>query len=735
MKGAPPASMKKSAPNLLLQDAVTLHQRGAIHEATARYFEILSRDPRNVDALFFLGLASAQQGHFQEAVTSLRKAVKIGPKHAAAHNLLGESLKELGEADEALRCFDRAIALQPQLPNAHLGRANLLLRLSRPAEALESFDRAISVHPGSVEAWNGRGNLHAALGHNEDAIACFDRAILLAPDSAELHANRGSALAALGRHEDALESFDRALAANPRFAEVLVNQGNSFSKLDRNEEALRSYDRAIAIRPDLAGAHLSRGFALHQAQRFDHALASFDRALALDRSLSEAHVARALTLRSLKRLDEALASCDAAIALKPDIGRSWQQRSRILCDLGHQTEALTAADRAIALQPNEFVHHEQRAFVLTATGRLQDALETYDRMIKIAPEKADTYADRAGIYNALGRFDEAFFDAANALRLAPGDDEVLYKISLIERLHGRWVEGAKKYESRLKNRRSFETPAYPRWAGEALNGELLLLVGEQGLGDRIQYASYIPRLIKDGCRVAVWTDAKTAPLLATIPGLEAAFSDIKAIDGVAGIRWVPMASLPHIFRTTPDTIPHTAPYLSAELARVEAWRQIIGSNGFKIGVNWQGNSEYRFDKLRSISLLEFAPLAEIPGVRLISLHNRPQAEQVRALSFGDLIETPLPKDANGEGLLDAAALMMNLDLMVTSDTMVAHLAGALGCRTLVALPHVPDWRWLLARDDSPWYPSLRLFRQTTAGDWGDVFARIAATVEEIKSGR
>jgi tetratricopeptide (TPR) repeat protein len=725
--------MKKPAPSALLQDAVALHQRGAIHEATARYFDILSRDPRNVDALYFLGLASAQHGHFVEAAKSLRKAVKLAPKHAAAYQLLGEVLKELGDTDDALRCFDRAIALQPEAPNARIGRGNLLIRLARFDDALQTFDRAVAAWPESVEAWNGRGNVLAALGRPGEAVASFDRALALAPEAAELHANRGSALAALARHEEAIASFDRALAVNPRFAEVLVNKGNSLSKVDRNDEALASYDRAIAIRPDFAGAHLSRGFALQQEQRHVEALASFDRALVLDRSLAEAHNARATALRSLKRLDEALASCDRAIAVAATQGRFWQQRSRILCDLGREPEAIAAADQAIACQPNEPGLHQQRASALIAAGRFEDALETHDRMIAIDPDGADTYVERAGLYNALGRFEEAFVDVNRALALAPDNDVVRYKVSLIERLHGRWVEGSRNYECRLHVLQTFKAPPYPRWTGESLTNELLLLAGEQGLGDRIQYASYIPQLIKDGYRVAVWTDVKSASLLDTIPGVSAVFSDLAEARWIAGesaVRWAPMASLPFIFRTTPDNIPKTAPYLSVDPARVEKWRHILGPDGFKIGINWQGNSEYRFDRQRSIALAEFAPLMDIPGARLISLHNRPRAEQVRDVSFADAIETPLAEDATREALLDAAALMMNLDLLVTSDTMAAHLAGALGCKTFVALARVPDWRWLLDRDDCPWYPSLRLFRQRRAGDWGGVFTRIAESIRK-----
>jgi hypothetical protein len=198
------------------------------------------------------------------------------------------------------------------------------------------------------------------------------------------------------------------------------------------------------------------------------------------------------------------------------------------------------------------------------------------------------------------------------------------------------------------------------------------------------------------------------------------------------IRWLPIASLPHVLQTTPESVPQTAPYLTVSAERVATWRERLGTRGPKIGISWQGNPNYRFDKLRSIPLCEFQPLATIPGIRLVSLQTLPGAEQIGAVPFGHLVEKILSEsDFSNDALLDAAAVIISLDLVVTSDTMLAHLAGALGCKTFLALPRVPDWRWLLDRDDCPWYPSVRLFRQTTVGKWGDVFARVGDAVEQM----
>jgi hypothetical protein len=269
------------------------------------------------------------------------------------------------------------------------------------------------------------------------------------------------------------------------------------------------------------------------------------------------------------------------------------------------------------------------------------------------------------------------------------------------------------------------------WQGEPPAGEPLLIRGEEGLGDQIQFCRYVPHLADLGHRVVVWPDAKLRLLLAAVRGVAKVVADEGEIARLGPFRWVNLLSLPHILRTTPETIPPTAPYLAVDPARVAAWRKRLGS-GFKVGIHWQGNPRMVQDRIRSMPLAAFQPLADIAHLRLISLQKQPGSHQIAEVGFRDRIETPLDdSDIGAEAMLDTAALLMNLDLIVTSDSMIPHLAGALGRPVFLATMHVPDWRWQLRGEDSPWYPTVRLFRQPAPGDWADVFRRIAASAREL----
>jgi tetratricopeptide (TPR) repeat protein len=625
------------SPSFLLQEAILMHQRGAVSEAAERYAQVLAGDPKNVDALCLLGMALGQQGRFAEAADSLRKTVKLAPKHAAAHNMLGVALRELGKGADALRSFERALACQPDFRDAGVNAANLMMTLGRPAEAVKTYDRLLAVKPDLADLWCDRGVALEALGRREDALASYECAIVAKPGLAEAHANRGNVLAALGRHEEAIANYERALAAKGDFVEVHINRGNALRLLGRYEEAAASYERAIALRDDYAEAHFSRGLALEDLCRFDAALASYERAL--------------------------------------------------------------------ALQPAE---RDPRF-----AGRV--------------------YAHRASSLDMLARHDEALADGVRSLRLAGDDAGVLYRLAFLELLHGQWREAWPKHERRIELGyglpAGFTPPPAPLWRGEPPDDQPLVLRCEQGAGDRIQFCCYVPYLAERGYRVVLWSE-RFAELLQTVRGAERVVTRIEDV-GTTRLRWLHMMSLPHVLGTTPDTVPQTAPYLVADPARVAAWTARIGRQGFKIGIAWQGNRGYRQDKLRSIPLAAFAPLAEIPGVRLISLQKGYGSEQVAQVPFGDRIEDLGADFDTGPAFLDTAAVMTGLDLIISPNTAIAHLAGALGRPLFVALNQIPDWRWLLGRDDSPWYPTARLFRQTAARDWDGVFGRIAPAVADM----
>jgi tetratricopeptide (TPR) repeat protein len=505
---------------------------------------------------------------------------------------------------------------------------------------------------------------------------------------------RGELAEAALRYERVLAVEKRNLNALYFLATIRCQQG----ALDDGIELAR---KALKIEPKLAAAHNLIGMAQQQRGKCEVALSHFDRAVAANRDLFEA----------------------------------WLNRASLQVTLGRRKEAIESFDRAIALRPNHAPARLARGTALMFGDRDAEALRDFDAAVAAAPDLASALASRGYLLNRLGRFEEAFADLARAIALAPDDEDVRYHASLVELLHGRWREGFPKYESRLSApsldySRKFIAPACSRWNGEPPGDYLLVLFTEQGRGDVVQFARFASMLADKGYRVAVATQPAYASMLEGVGGIERIITDTSVLPQLGPQRWRMLMSVPGVLGITPDTIPAGVPYLRPGAQHLAAWRERLG-RGFKVGISWQGSPTFVHDKGRSIPLGAFAPLAGIPNIRLISLQKHPGAGQIAGAPFGAWIETPLnPSEVSDRAFSDTSAVIANLDLVVASDSMIAHLAGALGRPAFVALRRIPDWRWLLGRDDCPWYPTARLFRQTTDGDWQTVFGRIAAAVQE-----
>ncbi len=437
------------------------------------------------------------------------------------------------------------------------------------------------------------------------------------------------------------------------------------------------------------------------------------------------------------RLKEAEAGLAALQRRQPDVPEVLHLLALIELRTHRAEAAAGHLEKAIARVPDSADLHNLLGLALKELERPEDAMAAYGRAIDINPGHTEAHVNLGAALHDLCRLKEAGESFRRALDIDPGYAAAHDNLGMTLLLDGQFKEGWAEYTWRsgqdvlLSGDRVLDKPF---WDGSDLDGKTLLLFAGQGLGDTIQFFRYLPKVAAKGGDVILQCPAPLMRLL-------------KAAPAAAGIRLVteigdapfdlqaPLHSLPHLFESDMETIPADVPFLAAEDERVGDWRDRIGGNGFRIGIGWQGNPTYKADRNRSIPLRFFEPLAKVPNVRLISLQKVNGLEQLETLPRGMTVETLGDDFDDGEdAFIDTAAVMMILDLIITSDTAIAHLAGALAKPVWTLLPWVPDWRWLLDRDDSPWYPTMRLFRQPAAGDWDAVFKDLGKALGQLAEG-
>jgi predicted O-linked N-acetylglucosamine transferase (SPINDLY family) len=403
----------------LLEEALTMHRRGAIAEAAARYAEVLRADPGNADAQYYLAVISCRDGRFAEGAEFARKALVTDPQHARAHVLLGRALSELGRNVEALVSFERAIARTPDLAQAHASRADVLSDLGRNAEAIESYDRALVLAPDVAEDWFNRGLALHAVGRYDQAIASFDRAIASKPDLVQAHRSRANMLSDLGRNAEAIEGYDRVLAIEPDAVEDWFNRGLVLHAVGRHEDAIASFDRAIAGKDDFAQAHLARARVLSDLGRYKDAFEGVDILLAIEPDLAEAWLDRGHIFYELKRYDDALAAYDRALALKPKLAAAWLGQGNVHAEVKQHDDAIPAYDRALALKPDLAEAWLGRGNVDAKFKRHDQARAAYDRAVALKPDLADAWLGRGNISFEFKQHADALAAYGRALALKP----------------------------------------------------------------------------------------------------------------------------------------------------------------------------------------------------------------------------------------------------------------------------------------------------------------------------
>jgi tetratricopeptide (TPR) repeat protein len=599
----------------------------------------------------------------------------------------------LGNPAEAVRLYRRAVQSDPGNADAWC-LLGIALRAAGDAEqAVASHRESLRLRPHFVEAWNNLGNALVDQGKLEEAVTAFEQVLRLRPDFAEAHNNLGAALRHQGQWAAAVARYQQALRLRPDYPDAHNNLGDALAGLGRLEEAAASYRRALRLRPNYPEAHTNLGNVLTRLDRPNEAVAHHREALRLRPGWAEAHSNLGNALVTQRQYAAAEASYREAIRLRPDWAEAHHNLGTALAEQGRLVEAEACYREALRLRPEHIDAYGNLATALVGQGKADEAAAVYERILEYKPDSPDAHLSKAMILLGLGRWEQAWAEYEWRWRCADF--------------------GSMPYEQ-------------PQWDGSSLEGRTILLHAEQGLGDTLLAVRFAPLVKQRGGTVLLVCPGSLLPLLSGVRGVDRLLERGTALPPFD--CHAPLLSLPGIFHTTPETVPADVPYLFADPDLVERWRrELPAGRDFRVGIAWQGNPRFKADRQRSIPLAQFEPLARVEGVRLYSLQKGPGSEQVREVSF-PLVDLGPRLDETGGAFRDTAAVMKNLDLVITADTAAVHLAGALGVPVWLALSFAPLWAWLRDRQDSPWYPTLRLFRQKSWGNWTEVFERLAAAL-------
>ena len=720
MSFLPPRS--KNNLQRLLQQAVELHSSGQMDAAYAAYRKVISLDPRNFDGLHLMGVLQAQQGHPKRAIEWIQKAIAIYADHPAAHANLGNAYKELQQYDQALACLQRALKLAPDYAKAHAHLGHLWLLMRQPEQAISSLNRALELDPQDHEAWSNLGVAFIEIKKPEEAIAPLEQAIQLQPSFAAAHANLGSAKLAMGKNSEALEHLQKAISLKPTSADALTNMGALLKSREQFDQALEYLNKAIAIEPHHADAYSNKGLVLFQMEQHEGAMAAFAQAIALNSNNPDFYSNLGNVLLAWGDTDQALAAFDNAIKLDPGHAHVYANRGNALAKKRRYPEALDSFQKAMHLDSETPEYRLNFAIALSEADQYELAFEQYQHFLKMKPDSLDGYHNLGMSEMKELRFDQAIDCFNKMLAMDPQHAEAHFSKSLALLVTGNYKDGWKEYEWRWAAKSSKLKPrtfAKPRWQGhESLIDKTIFIYQEQGLGDTIQFVRYIEQLKQLGARVIFETPQ---PLLELFSINRLADQLIPPSGPVPEFDFhCALMSLPLAFDTEVDRPPSAKPYLKTSEDKRHQWSITLGAKTLpRVGLVWSGNANHLNDQRRSVALEEL--FNHLPtGIEYISLQ-----KEIRHTDISALERTGIRHF--GEQLLDftdTAALCDHMDLIISVDTSVAHLAAALGRPTWILLPFSPDWRWLMSRSDSIWYETIRLFRQDATKNWANVLAHL-----------
>jgi tetratricopeptide (TPR) repeat protein len=645
-----------------LNQAVALERTGLLAEAESAYAKVIENNPKYFDGLHLYGLFKFKRRQFSDAVRLIEKAHRVNPSSLNALNSLGVVYAHLKNYEQALDTFNKIIQRDENNIPALSNKAQCLNELGRFQETVDICNKILSLDKVALDAYLARG----------------------------------AALLELNDHERALASYQKIVAFNQRHELGWCGIGNALYRLKRYDESLTAYGKALSIKPDLENAWLGGGNVLFDLKRYDEAFAAYGKALSIKPDLENAWLGRGNVLFDLKRYDEAFAAYDKALSIRPDLAEAWVGRGNVFTDLARYDEAFAAYDKALALKPDLAAVYVGRSNTLYILTRNDEALNSLDRAIELDPIAPQAHYNRSVILLTLGKYAEAW-------------EEYEWRKKL-PRPHGN---------------RTFAQPALPSL--EAIEGATVFLHSEQGLGDSIHFCRYAKLVSDKGGKVVLEAPNPLFQLFESLDGLSQL---IEVGQSVPPFDYhCSLMSLPRAFRTTLENVPNKVPYLFAERNKVKAWANKLGAKSkLRVGLVWSGGFRpnqpevWAVNQRRNMPLAVFATFKDLDADFYSLQKGEPAVSEFKEL-LGSGWNGPAIIDWTDElnDFADTAALIQNLDLVISVDTSTAHLAGAMAKPVWLLNRFDTEWRWL---PNSPWYPTIKLYRQKAAENWDDVIENV-----------
>lgn len=672
---------------------------------------------QSISQLLKISLQHHNAGRLTEAAQGYGAILQIDPKHSDALHLMGVIAQQTDKLDLAIELMSAAAALAPNVAHYHHNLGNTYLKNGQPAEAVNCYRQAILLNSKYFEAHNGLGNALIVLNKLEAAAVAYKDAIRLQPSFAEAQYNLGRVLNKQGKPDEAIACYRKAIQIDPHNSSYFFNLGGVLFKQKDISGAIETYRTCIQLQPGDVKAHNNLGLALVEKGDLEPAIASYRQAIAVQPGYTQTYSNLGIAQLKLGKLSNAEQSCLKAIDLDPKLPEAHYNLGNILREQDRLAEAIEAY---------------RRAMELSSAGIAADA-GTLDN----DPDSVHWQASNnlACTLDQQGNTEAALLCHQKAISLYPQNAVLRWNRSLIFLMHGNFTEGWEEYEWRWKMDdfpNKLRNCNRPEWRGEALHGEKILLYAEQGFGDTLQFVRYAPLVAAQGGEVILEVPPGLRRLLSDMPGVSTVISpgDTPPPD----FSWhCPLMSLPLAFRTTMESIPAFSSYLQVPAEKILAGKQQWPGNRLRVGVAWAGNPKHIYEIHRSMHLRDFLPLSNLAQISFYSLQVGEATKQLAEVAPQFPV---IDVCSQYTDFADTAAFLAGLDLVITVDTAIAHLAGALGIPVWILLAHDRiDWRWLRDREDSPWYPSARLFRQSKPGDWPGLMEKLRAALQELSENR